>query len=70
LSVSPVNQEVRRKDKAFSFSSTIIEALTARRIGSNHRKGKGDIGKSNIVNHQFERTNVLARKKVIERLIV
>jgi len=34
--VNNVNNEVRRKDKAYSSSSTTIEALTVREIGSNH----------------------------------
>jgi len=41
-----VNHEVRRTDKQFSSSSTTTEAMTARGMGSNHQKGKGDFEKS------------------------
>jgi len=40
VSVALVNQEVRRMDKQISFSSKIAEAMTARGMCSNHRKGK------------------------------
>jgi len=43
-----VNYEVRRKDKQFSSKSTLAEAMTARGMCSNHRKGNGDFEKSKI----------------------
>ena len=48
-----VNNDERRKDKASSSNSTTIEALTVRGIGSNHRKRKGDVGKSKIGNREL-----------------
>ena len=42
VSAALVNYEVRRKDKQSSTSSTITEAMTTRRMGSNYRKGKGE----------------------------
>ena len=41
-----MNYEVRRKDKQFSFKSITAEAMTARGMGPNHRKGKREFGKS------------------------
>jgi len=41
-----MNYEVRRKDKQFSFKSTTAEAMTARGMSSNHRKGNGEFKKS------------------------
>jgi len=43
-----MNHKVRRKDKQFSSSSTTVEAMTARGMGSNHRKGKKKFEKSKI----------------------
>ena len=40
-----VNHELRKKDKKSSIS-TSVEVLAARKISFNHRKGKGDIGKT------------------------
>ena len=70
LSAALVNHKVRRKDKESSSSST-TEALTAREIGSNHQKGKRDVGKSKTSITDWERTSMLsAKKKDIERLII
>ena len=67
-----MKHDVRRKDKESFSSSTTIEALTTRGMGSNHRKEKGDISKSTTGNRKLEKkTSVLsARKKDIRRLIV
>ena len=46
VSIALVSYEVRRKDKQSSSSSTTIEAMTARGMSSNHRKGKREFGKS------------------------
>ena len=46
VSAAPVCHEVRNKDKESSFSNISAEALTARGVGSNHRKSKGDCGNS------------------------
>ena len=45
VSIVLVNNEVRRNDKKSSSSSTITGVLTERGIGSNHRKGEGDVGR-------------------------
>ena len=50
-----VNHEMRRKDKESSSSGTTVEALTARRIGFNHRKGKGDTSNCKIGNHKLKK---------------
>ena len=63
VSATLVNHEMRRKDKECSFSSTTSEALAARRIGSNHRKGKGDIGKSKTDNRKLEKNQCVFCKK-------
>jgi len=47
-----MNHEIRRKDKASSSNSTTAEALTVRRVGSNHKKGKGDFEKSKNDNRE------------------
>jgi len=71
VSAALVNLEVRRKDKESSSSSTTIETLTARVIGSNYQKGKRDVGESKLVIANWERICVLsARKKDIGILIV
>ena len=49
MSAALVNHEVRRKDKQSSSSSTTAEAVTARGMGSNHWKGKGDFEKSKLM---------------------
>jgi len=41
-----VNYNVRRKDKQTFSKSTIIEAMTARGMCSNHQKDEGEFGKS------------------------
>jgi len=51
-----MNHEVRRKDKASSSSSLTAETLTVRGIYSNHQKGKGDIGKPKIGNHELRKS--------------
>jgi len=53
VSAALVNHEVRSKNKASSSSSRTTEALTARKIGSNHRKDKGDVGKSKTGNSEL-----------------
>ena len=42
VSSTLMNQELTRKDKQCSSSSTTAEAMTTRGMGSNHRKGKVD----------------------------
>jgi len=46
VSAALVNHEVKRKGKESSSSSISVEVLTAKRVGSNHNKGKGDFEKS------------------------
>ena len=71
VSAALVKHEVRRKDNESSYISITTEALTAREIGSNHRKGNEMLVSSRLVIANWERANVLfARKKNIERLIV
>ena len=41
-----MNYEVRSKDNRSSSSSTIVKAMTARGMSSNHRKGKREFEKS------------------------
>ena len=41
-----MNHKVRKNDRASSSISTTTEALTVREIVFNHRKEKGDVGKS------------------------
>jgi len=48
-----VNHEMRRKGKESFSSSTITEALTAREIDFNRRKGKGDVDKSKTDDHKL-----------------
>jgi len=55
VSVAHVNHEVRRKVNQSSFSSTTTEALTTREMGSNHRKGKGDVGKSKTDDYKLKK---------------
>jgi len=62
-----VNHELKKKDKEFSIS-TSVELLATRGFGFNHRKGKGDIGKTD--NHQLGKIYCAsAKKKDIEKLI-
>jgi len=66
-----LNHKVRSKNNASSSSSTIAEALTAREIDFNHRKGKKDVGKSKNDNDKLRKNQcVFTRKKNIKRFIV
>jgi len=57
-----VNRELRQKDNE-SSNSTSTEVLAGREIGSNHRKGNGDICKSKIANRQLEKNECAFCKK-------
>ena len=46
VSTAFMNYEVRRKDKQSSSKSTTTEAMTAREMSSNHKKGKREFEKS------------------------
>jgi len=46
VSAAVVNHEVGRKDKQFSSTNTTAEVMTAKGMGSNHRKGRKYFGKS------------------------
>jgi len=71
VSAALMNHEVRKKDKKSSSSSTTAEVLTARGMSSNHRKGKGDVGKSMTGNHKLRKNQcAFCKKKNIGRLIV
>ena len=56
---------MRRKGKESCSSSTITEALTAREIDFNHRKGKGDIGKSKTGSREDLKKNQCAYYKEV-----
>ena len=58
--VALVNYKVRRKDTKSSFNSTSAEALTARGVGSNHKKDKRDFGKSKFDGHEELKKNQCA----------
>ena len=60
VSVALVNYEVRRKDKQSSSKSTTAEAITAREIGSNHKKGKRQFEKSKNSGHEDLKKNQCA----------
>jgi len=62
-SVVLVNHEVRRKDKKYSSSNTTTEALTVKEMGSNHRKGKRDVGKSKTDNRKLKKNQCAFCKK-------
>ena len=67
-----MNHEVRKKnDKSFS-RSTSVEASTARGVGSNHRKGKGDFRKSKAGGREDLKKNqcVFYKEERYWRLIV
>jgi len=70
-STALVNHEFRKKNKQSSIS-TSAEILAARKFGSNHRKGKGDISKSIQVSRQLKKKiSVLsAKRKNTGKLIV
>ena len=55
VSTALVNHEVRRKDKTSSSSSTTAEALTAKGIDFNHRKGKRDVSKFKTGNRELRK---------------
>ena len=63
VSVTLMDHEVRRKNNSSSFSSTTGKVLTARGIGSNHRKGKENVGKSKTDNRKLEKNQCAFCKK-------
>ena len=62
-STALMNHEVRRKNNKFSFSNTTSKTLIAQGIGSNHRKGKGVIGKSKTDNRKLGKNQCAFYKK-------
>jgi len=62
VSTALANYEVRRKDNE-SSCSTMLEALTVKGIGLNHRKGKRDIGKSKTDNRKLRKNQYAFCKK-------
>jgi len=63
VSAAFVNHEMRRKDKVSSSDSITAEVLTAREISSNHRKGKGDVGKSKAGNCKLRKNQCVFCKE-------
>jgi len=48
VSAALVNYKVRKKNKQSSSNDTTIEVMTARGMGPNHKKDKGEFGISKI----------------------
>ena len=48
---------MRKKDKQSSSNGTTAEAMTARGMGPNHRKGKGEFGKFKTGNREELKKN-------------
>ena len=57
VSSALVNYEVRRKNKQFSSNSTTAKAVTARGMGPNHRKDKGEFEKFKTGGHEELKKN-------------